>query len=166
MSKFEYDERMRILGIDPGYERLGIAVLEKQKNGKEEVLFSECFKTIASLPHSERLLLIGNEVERVAKLYNPESLAIETLFFNTNQKTAMKVSEARGTILYAAKKCGLSIHEFTPPEIKLAVSGYGKSDKLQMIKMVKLLVYVREDIKHDDEFDAIAAALACFAIKC
>lgn len=156
---------MIILGIDPGYERLGIAVVEKPKGGKEEVLYSECFKTLASLPHSERLLLIGNEVERVAQMYKPEILAIETLFFNTNQKTAMKVSEARGAILYAAKKAGLVINEYTPPEIKLAVSGYGKSDKLQMIKMVKLLVKVRAEIKHDDEFDAIATALAGFAIK-
>lgn len=156
---------MRILGIDPGYERLGIAVLEKQKGGREEVLFSECFKTPASLPHCERLLMLGSEVERIISEYKPEALAIETLFFNTNQKTAMKVSEARGAVLYAATKAGLSIHEYTPPEIKLAVSGYGKSDKEQMIKMVKLLVKVREDTKHDDEFDAIAAALASFAIK-
>ncbi len=156
---------MRILGIDPGYERLGIAIVEKEQNKKEIVLYSECFKTLASLPHSERLLLIGNEVLRIIGIYKPETLAIETLFFNTNQKTAMKVSEARGAILYAAKKAGLEIQEYTPPEIKLAVSGYGKSDKAQMIKMVKLLVEVRINVKHDDEFDAIAAALAGFAIK-
>jgi len=154
---------MRILGIDPGYERLGIAVIEKEKGGKEEVLYSDCFKTSATLPHPERLLLIGTEVERVISEFHPEALAIETLFFNTNQKTAMHVSEARGTILYAARKNGLVVYEYTPAAIKMAVTGYGKSGKEEMIKMVRLLVRVRSDIKHDDEYDAIAAGLACFA---
>ncbi|HVS79655.1 MAG TPA: crossover junction endodeoxyribonuclease RuvC [Candidatus Paceibacterota bacterium] len=154
---------MKILGIDPGYERLGIAVIEKEKNAKDQVLFSECFKTLSSLPHPERLRLLGQEIERVIEEFRPEALGIETLFFNKNQKTAMHVSEARGSILYAAASKGLAIHEFTPGEIKMALSGYGKSDKDQMIKMVNLLVKVRPGIKYDDEYDAIAAGLTLSA---
>jgi len=157
---------MRILSIDPGYERLGIAVLEKEPSErKERVLYSDCFKTSAKLPHSTRLLLIGEEIERVIREFEPKTLAIETLFLDTNHKTAMKVSEARGVILFNASRYGISICEYSPVEIKLAVSGYGKSSKVEMTKMVKLLVETKKDIKHDDEFDAIAVGIACFALK-
>jgi crossover junction endodeoxyribonuclease RuvC len=155
---------MRILGIDPGYERLGIAIIEKEHGAKERVVYSACFKTPATIPHPQRLLMVGNEIERVIDEYKPQALAIETLFFSKNQKTALHVSEARGTILFASAHKGLDIYEYSPAEIKIAVSGYGKSDKVQMIKMVRLLVEVRNDIKHDDEYDAIAAGLTCFAM--
>ena len=99
---------MRILGIDPGFERLGIAILEKNKNDKKErVLFSECFKTSAKLEFSERLHLIGMEVKRVIKKYKPEVLSVETLFLNTNHKTVMRVAEARGVAIYEATPAGL-----------------------------------------------------------
>ena len=91
---------MKILGIDPGYERLGIAILEKNKTGKEIVVYSECFNTSAKLKFEERLLLLGQKVEKIIQEYKPEVLAIETLFLTTNQKTVMHVSEARGVILY------------------------------------------------------------------
>ncbi len=156
---------MRILGIDPGFERLGIAVLEKSKEtkNKEEVLFSECFKTSATLPFSKRLLLLGGEVQKVIKKYEPEVLSIETLFMTNNQKTAMHVAEARGVVIYEAMRAGLQIFEATPPQIKLAVTGHGGADKAQIIKMVKMLVKVDETIKSDDEMDAIAIALTGLA---
>ena len=154
---------MRILGIDPGFERLGIAVLEKNKSGKspsaksyggtmERVLFSECFKTSAKLEFSERLRLIGEEVKKIIKEYKPEVLAIETLFLNTNQKTVMRVAEARGVVIYEAAQAGLQIFEASPPQIKIATTGYGKKDE-----------NIDEDKKSDDELDAIAIALTAFA---
>src|SRR3989338_11086427 len=86
---------MRILGVDPGFERLGVAVLEKLPPGREVVLFSECFKTSPKLEFSERLNLIGEEIIKIIKKYRPKILAIETLFLTTNQKTVMRVAEAR-----------------------------------------------------------------------
>lgn len=159
---------MIILGIDPGYERLGIAVLKKEDNYKKEiVLYSECFKTSAKISFEDRLFLIGEEIERVIKKYKTEILAIETLFLNTNQKTVMKVAEVIGIIIYQAKKYNLKIFEASPPQIKNSITGYGRADKNQMIKMIKLLVDIKKNKKNikesDDELDAIAIALTAFA---
>lgn len=155
---------MRILGIDPGFERLGVAILEKNKGDrKEKVLFSECFKTSAKLDFSERLHLIGKEVEKIIKEYKPETLSIETLFLTTNQKTVMHVAEARGVVIYEAAKAGLKIFEASPPQIKIATTGYGKADKDQVMKMVKILVDIDKTKHSDDELDAIAIALTAFA---
>ena len=157
---------MRILGIDPGFERLGVAIIEKSfgsAQNKELVVFSECFKTSAKLEFFERLVLIGEEIHKVIKTYKPDALAIETLFLTTNQKTVMHVAEARGVVIYEAKKTGLKIFEFSPPQIKIATTGYGKATKEQMIKMVKLLVTIDASKKSDDELDAIAIALTALA---
>ena len=155
---------MIILGIDPGYERLGIAVLEKNKSDKKEkVLFSECFKTSAKLEFNERLHLIGIEVNKIIDKYKPEILAIETLFLNTNKKTVMKVAEARGIVVYEASCAGLKIFEASPPQIKIATTGYGRASKEQIIKMVKILVDIDNSKKSDDELDAIAIAITAFA---
>jgi crossover junction endodeoxyribonuclease RuvC len=168
---------MRILGIDPGFERLGIAILEKEKGDKKErVLFSECFKTSAKLEFSERLNLIGKRIKEIITEYKPEVLAIETLFSNTNQKTVMKVAEARGVVIYEASNKKLKIFEASPPQIKMATTGYGASDKTQVMKMVKMLVEIdnskrralKDGARHefansDDEMDAIAIALTAFA---
>lgn len=155
---------MKILGIDPGYERLGIAILEKNKSDKRErVLFSECFKTSAKLEFNERLYLIGEEVKKIIKKYKPEVLSIETLFLTTNHKTVMRVAEARGVVIYEASMAGLRIFEASPPQIKIATTGYGASDKAQVMKMVKILVEIDNSKKSDDELDAIAIALTAFA---
>lgn len=153
---------MRILGIDPGFERVGIAVTEKQ-NGKDILIHSQCFKTSATLPFHKRLALIGEEIARVIDAYKPGILAIETLFFNSNQKTAMAVSEARGVIIYESSRHGLDICEYTPLQIKIAVAGYGKADKKQVADMARRLISILQPIKHDDEMDAIAACLTCAA---
>lgn len=154
----------RILGIDPGFERLGVAILEKSKNNsKEFVLFSECFKTSAKLEFSERLNLIGEEVRKIIKEYKPEVLAIETLFLNTNQKTVMRVAEARGVVVYEASRAQMKIFEASPPQIKIATTGYGRASKEQIIKMVKILVKIDNSKKSDDELDAIAIALTALA---
>lgn len=152
---------MRIIAIDPGYERLGIAVLEKNK--KEELLFSECFKTKATRSFVERLELVGREVARVITEYEPTVLSIENLFIETNQKTAMRVAEVRGAILYQARLSGLEIYEYTPLQIKVATTGYGKATKGQVTSMVRRLVSGAENKKQDDEMDAIAIGLTHFA---
>ena len=155
---------MKILGIDPGFERLGVAILEKNKDDKKEkVLFSECFKTLASLEFHERLSLIGEEVNKIIKKYKPEILSIETLFLTTNQKTVMHVAEARGVVIYEATCAGLKIFEASPPQIKIATTGYGKASKEQVMRMVKILVDIDNSKKSDDELDAIAIALTAFA---
>ncbi len=156
---------MIIIGIDPGYERLGIAVLEKSVNSKnkEILLFSECFKTSAKKEFPERLFEIGKEVKKIIKKYKPKVLAVETLFLNTNQKTVMHVAEVRGVILYEAKNENLDIFEVSPPQIKIATTGYGRATKEQMMKMVKILVDVNKKVKSDDELDAIAIAITAFA---
>ncbi len=155
---------MRILGIDPGFERLGVAVLEKNKGeSKERVIFSECFKTSPKIEFAERLVLLGNEIKKVTKKYQPEMLAIETLFFTANQKTAMKVAEARGVVVYECMHSGMKMFEASPLEIKMSVTGYGKADKKQVMKMVKLLVAIKNSKTSDDELDAIAVALTAFA---
>ena len=160
---------MRIISIDPGYERLGVAIIEKSNQpfdkaqSKEILIFSDCLKTSPKISHEERLKIIGTEVGKLIAKYKPEAMAIETLFFKANAKTAMKVSEARGVMLYEAAKSGLAVVEFTPLQIKVAVTGYGKSEKEQVTTMVKRLITIPKELKYDDEYDAIAVGLTYFA---
>ncbi len=155
---------MRILGIDPGYERLGVAVLEKNIGDKKErVIFSECFKTPTKIDFALRLEMLGGEIKKTIKKYKPDVISIETLFFEKNQKTAMRVAEARGVVIYEAICAKLEIFEATPLQIKMATTGYGKADKQQIIKMVKMLVEIPDNKTSDDELDAIAIALSAFA---
>jgi len=153
---------MKILSIDPGYERLGVAILEKE-DGKEKLLFSETFQTSAKDKFIDRLYLLGEHLESVIEKYEPKILSIEKLFFNTNQKTATNVSEVRGAIIYLALKNSLKVYEYTPLEIKTAVAGYGRADKKQVVFMIKQLIEIKEEIKYDDEWDAIAVGLTFFA---
>lgn len=154
---------MRVLGLDPGYERLGVAILEALPNGKHQVIFSACWRTSSQMTFSERLLNLGIQLEALIAEYAPKFLAIEKLYFETNQKTAMHVSEARGMMLYVAARAGLTAHEYTPLEIKVAVTGYGKATKAQIIKMVPLLSSLPHKPKYDDEYDAIAVGLTFMA---
>jgi crossover junction endodeoxyribonuclease RuvC len=149
----------RIIGIDPGYDRLGIAVIEKPAKGREIVLFSACLQTSSKDTIYERFGKIATEMDRVLEEYKPGALAIETLFITKNQKTAMRVAEARGVILSEAIKRKVPIFEYTPMQIKMAVTSDGKSDKERVIKMVHLLVSLPDKKTVDDEYDAIAVAL-------
>lgn len=155
----------RVLAIDPGYERIGFALLEKKQKQKETLLFSECFKTPAKDSHDTRLKLLGTEVRRIIEIYSPTDVAIEQLFFNANQTTALKVAEARGVLIYEAAQAFLEIYEYTPLEIKMAVTGYGKSTKEQVTKMVQKLIATEKKKRVDDEFDAIAVGLTHIASK-
>ncbi len=154
---------MKILAIDPGYERLGVAVLECNTRQKELLLYSDCFKTSPSLPFSERLMLIGNEMLSVICNLKPEAVAIEKLYFNSNQKTAINVAEVIGAIKYIAKSKGLNVFEYTPLQIKSAVAGNGHGNKKDVTNMVHKLIKIDKKIKYDDEYDAIAVGLTCFA---
>ena len=156
---------MRILAIDPGYERVGIAILEKVSGEKDALIYSNCFKTKASKPFHERLSDIGEELEEVIQTHKPQALAIEKLYLSTNQKTAMNVSEARGVIIYIASQNGLAIYEYTPPQIKVAVTGYGKASKEMIMNMVPKLITLPSQITSDDEMDALAIGLTCFACE-
>lgn len=153
---------MRIIAVDPGYERCGIAVLEKQ-NGKEVLIHSECVRTSKSLPFSERLHLVGEAIARVIETYTPETLAMETLFFSNNQKTAIAVAEVRGVITYVAACAGLPLYEYGPGAIKIAVTGVGNADKKQVMAMIPRLVVLKNTDMLDDEYDAIAIGITHLA---
>jgi len=155
---------MKVLAIDPGYDRLGIAVLEKQNN-KEIALFSACVTTDKKKTAGERLAHIGEEIKNAIMKWNPDALATETLFLFSNQKTAFRVSEARGVILYEAARAGLPAFEYTPLQIKIAVTGYGRSDKRQVTDMVIKLVALPPRKRLDDEYDALAIGLTCLAME-
>ncbi|MBI2065759.1 MAG: crossover junction endodeoxyribonuclease RuvC [Candidatus Zambryskibacteria bacterium] len=155
-----------ILAVDPGFDRVGLAVV-KLEQGKPKLLFSRCFETDAKKVRSERLLAIGENLKDTIKKWQPEALAIETLFFNTNITSAIGVAEARGIIIYEAARAKLDIFEYGPQTVKIAVTGYGKADKIQMATMVKKLINLREKpLKRlDDEVDAIALGITHLATK-
>ncbi len=140
----------KILGIDPGYGRMGYAVLDSGK-----LIEAGCFETSKETPYEERLRSAAGHFKKLMDAHQPDVLALEKLFINTNQKTATRVAEIRGILLYLAGNALL--YEFTPPEIKLAVCGYGRADKKQVAKMVKLL-FKTDDSLNDDALDAIAIA--------
>lgn len=153
---------MRVLAIDPGYDRLGVAVLEHD-NTKERLLYSACIETDPKSDLPSRLHDLGEQIETLIEIYAPNALGIETIFFNKNQKTAIGVAQARGIVVYLAKKAGCSLHEFGPQEIKVAVTGYGKSDKKAVFDMVRRLIPEVKEGALDDEYDAIAIGITCLA---
>ena len=157
-------ESIIILGVDPGYDRVGIAIIEKLAHEKELAIYSDCFQTSSKDSIYSRLFSIGQEICKIVKKYSPSVLAIETLFITKNQKTAMRVSEARGIIIYEAIKNGLPVFEYSPMQIKMSITGDGTSDKSRIQKMVKLLVDLPKKEAVDDEYDAIAVALTHSAI--
>lgn len=153
---------MRVLAIDPGYDRCGIAVLERQR-GKDVLLFSSCVETDKKQHFAHRLTTVADTVAAYIQTHKPTLVAIEKLYFTNNQKTAMGVSEVRGAIQYVATRSQLPIIEFTPGEIKVAVTGAGNADKKQVISMICRLVRIEKNIEHDDEYDAIGIGITCLA---
>lgn len=150
---------MKILGIDPGYDRVGIAIIEDKI-----LLHSECFSTNPKDEFHARLRQVGQRINEIISEFSPNVMAIESLFITKNQKTAMKVAEARGVISYEASLKNIKIYEYSPPQIKVAVTGHGRSDKTQIIKMIPLLIKMKAKKALDDEYDAIAVALTCQAV--
>lgn len=148
----------RVLGIDPGFDRLGLAVLEGDASRPTHV-WSDCVepkKGVASARLAEVYTAVVTAIER----YHPDVLALETLFFSTNKKTAFSVAEARGAVLAAAGNAGVQIIEFSPAQVKIAVTGYGNADKKAIEVMVPKLMTLPIKKRLDDEFDAIAVAVA------
>ncbi len=153
---------MKVIAVDPGYDRLGVAVMEFQ-NGKEVVLESRCLETNKKDTLNDRIQAIGKEFCELLNKHSPDTLAIETLFFNKNVKTGIGVAQARGAIIYLAQDVGCKVYEFGPQEIKIAATGYGKSDKAAVIDMVKRLAINVPESALDDEYDAIAVGITCLA---
>jgi crossover junction endodeoxyribonuclease RuvC len=150
---------VRIIGIDPGFDRLGICILDKE-GSKETLIFSTCVTTSKKESFEKRLVAIGVTLEEIILKYKPDELAIETLFFTNNQKTIITVAEVRGICIYLAHKHGAALFEYSPPQIKLAIAGHGKASKEDIAIMVpKILKQPLLINTLDDEIDAIAIAL-------
>jgi crossover junction endodeoxyribonuclease RuvC len=151
--------RVRILGIDPGFDRLGISIIDTE-GGKESLVYSNCITTSKKDDFCFRLKTIADDVSSVIKEYSPSELAIESLFFTTNQKTIITVAEVRGVCLYLATLYGLTVHEYSPPQIKVAITGYGRASKEDIAYMIPKIIQINTT-SHllDDEIDAIAVAL-------
>lgn len=153
---------MRVIAIDPGYGRCGVAIVEKE-GGKEKWIYSDCIETKAADGFVERLSQVIAECELLIREHKPDALAMERLFFNSNQKTVMQVAEVRGAILQAANAAGIPSFEYTPGQIKSATAGSGRADKKQVASMVHMLLKIEKKIKHDDEYDAIAVGITHLA---
>ena len=149
---------MRILGIDPGYATIGFGLVESDR-AQLHMLHYGTITTPAGLPLSKRLLQISNDMEELIRQLKPDVLAVEELFFNTNITTGIAVAHGRGVILCAAEKCGIPLYEYTPSQVKLAVTGYGKAEKRQVMDMTRRLLKLPTIPKPDDAADAIAVAL-------
>lgn len=149
----------RTLGIDPGLARTGYAVIEK-RNGNLHAVSYGCVMTDKTHRYGERLLLLETELTRLVREHRPTHVGIEQLFTYKNLKTAIAVGQARGVILLTLYRCGLTAQEFTPQQVKLAVSGYGKADKQQVQRMVTTLLRLPSIPKPDDIADALAVAIA------
>ena len=149
---------MVILGIDPGLAIVGWGVLECIK-GKFRVLGFGSIRTEAHTPVEERITQIYDSMNVIIEKYKPEVMAVEELFWNTNQKTGITVAEARGTILLAAHKKGLKIYEYTPLQVKQSVVGYGRAEKKQVMEITKNLLRLKSVPKPDDAADALALAI-------
>lgn len=149
---------MRILGIDPGFGRMGWAIIEVQSSNLKVQSYG-CLETSPKKKHEERLVEIYKFVEELIKEHKPEAMAIEELFFNNNAKTAFLVGQARGVIILAAAQKKVPVFIYTPLEVKIAVTGYGRAEKNQVGKMVKAILKLPEVPKPDDTADALAVAL-------
>jgi crossover junction endodeoxyribonuclease RuvC len=153
---------MRIIGIDPGTGIVGFGIIESE-GGKFKLLDGGVIRTPAKEQDSKRLKTIYEELTSIIKHNNPDVMAVEKLFFARNVTTAMSVSQARGVILLCGEQKNLPVFEYTPLQIKQAVTGYGKAEKPQVQEMVRTILRLKEIPKPDDCADALAAAI-CHAM--
>lgn len=149
---------MVILGIDPGIGRFGWGII-KNTNNKPVIVDCGCIETEVNGEAQDRLLIIGRELEKIIKKYQPDTVSIEDLFFGANSKTALLVGQARGVALFTAAKNDLSITSYTPLQVKIALTGYGRAEKSQISSMVKVILGLEKMPKLDDTTDALAIAL-------
>lgn len=149
---------MIVLGIDPGIAIVGYGVIEYRSSHFTTIAHGS-IQTPAHTPPQQRLEQIFCELDALIKLYKPDDMAVEELFFNTNQTTAIEVAEARGVILLCGQRNGLRIAEYTPLQVKQAVVGYGRAEKAQVIEMVRIILNLQSAPKLDDTADALAIAV-------
>jgi len=149
---------MIILGIDPGLAIVGWGVVEYQ-GSKFRTLGYGSIETPAGMATEQRLALIYEGIGKLIETYHPEHIAVEELFFNTNQTTGIRVAEARGVIIMRAYQMGIKVFEYTPLQVKQAVVGYGRAEKKQVITMVTTLLALPKPPKPDDTADALAIAM-------
>jgi crossover junction endodeoxyribonuclease RuvC len=149
---------MRILGIDPGIGRVGWGIIDK-KGQKLKLVKYGCIETLANSDSISRLKTIQKQLKTIIKKFKPDESAVEKLFFNSNAKTVMKVGEARGVILITLAGQKLPIYHYTPLQIKVTTTNYGRADKTQVQKMVKTILDLDVIPKPDDAADAVAAAI-------
>ena len=152
---------MRVLATDPGYDRLGITTVEGAPS-KPALIMSDCVTPKKGAP-AARLAAVSRAVTDAIQKYAPDALAIESLFFSSNVKSALGVAEARGAILAAAGNAGVPVIECSPQTVKLAVTGYGNADKAAVARMVPKLVALPARKRLDDELDAIALGIAALS---
>ena len=156
--------KSRVLAFDPGYERLGAAVLEKVK-GKEVLLYSGCIRTSPEISFPERLAELGAAAGALVEEWCPGVVALEEVFFEKNAKTAMHIAEVRGVLAYLAASRGIGVCQYTPLQVKVAVAGSGRGDKAAIARMVPKLLSLPEKKRLDDELDAIAVGITCLASR-
>ncbi len=149
---------MVILGIDPGLAIVGWGVIEYRASKFRTVAYG-AIRTPAGIPTEERLSLIWKGMNELFEKYRPDAMSVEELFFNTNITTGIRVAEARGVILLSANLAGVPMQEYTPPQVKQAVVGYGKAEKAQVMAMVTRILGLKEIPKPDDTADALALAI-------
>lgn len=149
---------MRILGIDPGYAIVGFGVLEYDGTEFKPLQYG-AITTEAGTRFAARLVSIYDDMTTIIKQYEPEVMAIERLYYTTNQKTVIDVSQARGVLILCAEQHGLRMYEYTPLQIKQAVVGYGKADKHQVMDMTRRILKLSQIPKPDDAADALAVAI-------
>lgn len=149
---------MIVLGIDPGYAIVGCGVVEYQGN-HFRMLHYGAVTTEAHTPFNERLETIYDGVQTLMRTYHPQAMAIEKLFFNTNQKTAIDVAQARGVLVLAAQQNRIPVFEYTPLQVKQSVVGYGRAEKKQVQEMTRILLNLEKIPKPDDAADALAMAI-------
>ncbi len=149
---------MIVIGIDPGLATVGFGVIRKDENGITPVSYG-CIRTPAEKQTPERLLEIYTEINALFDKYRPDAVAVERLFFNKNVTNAMSVSEARGVIFLAAQQKNIPLFEYTPNQVKQAITGSGRADKKQMQEMIKRLLNLDELPQPDDVADGLSIAL-------
>ncbi len=149
---------MRILGIDPGTGILGFGVIEVSKS-QPQLVDAGVIRTPAKEDDAVRLSIIFDELTDIISASKPQSMAVEKLFFAQNVTTAMTVSQARGVVLLCGQQAGLEIFEYTPLQIKQAITGYGRADKKQIQQMVKVMLKLKTVPQPDDCADALAVAI-------
>jgi crossover junction endodeoxyribonuclease RuvC len=150
---------VRVLGIDPGTALMGYGVVESEGSRERAVAYG-CLETPSDMLPEKRLQTLYRGVVELMLTYKPEAVAVEELFFGRNVTTAIYVGQARGVVLLAAADNGVPLREFTPMQVKMAVTGYGRADKAQVQAMVKMLLGLAQTPKPDDVADALAVAIA------